>query len=86
MLNLTAKEFDLLAFLAQHAGKVCTHQMILHDVWGEGYSSESNYLRTYAHRLRRKLGVAGPLLQTQPGIGYQLLSQLPDSGRFAPTS
>jgi len=71
-LDLTAREFDLLAFLARHAGKVCTQQMILRQVWGPSYSTEAHYLRVYAHRLRRKLGDAGHLLHTQPGIGYQL--------------
>ena len=76
-LDLTGKEFDLLAYLARHAGKVCTHQMILRDVWGSAYGNESHYLRVYAHRLRRKLGDAGDLLRTQPGIGYQLLEESP---------
>ena len=73
-LDLTAKEFDLLVFLARHAGKVCTHHMILAGVWGPGYGSESQYLRVYAHRLRRKLGEAGTMLRTQPGVGYQLVA------------
>jgi two-component system KDP operon response regulator KdpE len=74
-LPLTGREFDLLAYLARHAGKVCTHQMILREVWGSAYGSEAHYLRVYAHRLRRKLGDAGHLLRTQPGIGYQLLEE-----------
>jgi two-component system KDP operon response regulator KdpE len=70
---LTAKEFDLLAFLARHPGKVCTHQMILGQVWGGEYGSESEYLRVYVYRLRRKLGdTDGHLLRTSPGIGYSL--------------
>ena len=73
-LELTGREFDLLAYLARHAGKICTHQMILRDVWGQGYTSEAHYLRVYAHRLRRKLGDAGSMLRTQPGVGYQLLA------------
>jgi two-component system KDP operon response regulator KdpE len=73
-LDLTAKEFDLLAFLARHAGKVCTHHMILAGVWGPGYGNESQYLRVYAHRLRRKLGDHGAMLRTQPGVGYQLVA------------
>ncbi|HLN17964.1 MAG TPA: response regulator transcription factor [Acidimicrobiales bacterium] len=72
-LELTAREFDLLAYLARHAGKVCTHQMILRDVWGSAYGNEAHYLRVYTHRLRRKLGDAGSMLRTQPGIGYQLV-------------
>jgi two-component system, OmpR family, KDP operon response regulator KdpE len=74
-LDLTGREFDLLAFLARHAGKVCTHQMILREVWGSAYGAEAHYLRVYAHRLRRKLGEAGHLLRTQPGVGYQLLEE-----------
>jgi two-component system KDP operon response regulator KdpE len=74
-LQLTSKEFDLLAYLARHVGKVCTHHMILKDVWGPGYGEESNYLRVYAHRLRKKLGDDdGLIVKTVPGIGYQLLA------------
>jgi two-component system, OmpR family, KDP operon response regulator KdpE len=71
-LRLTAKELDLLAFLARNANKVCTHQMILREVWGATYSSEAQYLRVYAHRLRRKLGVHADMLVTHAGIGYEL--------------
>jgi two-component system KDP operon response regulator KdpE len=72
-IELTVKEFDLLAFLARHAGKVCTHQMILRQVWGRGYANEAQYLRVYVHRLRRKLGdEEGRFLRTAPGVGYLL--------------
>jgi two-component system KDP operon response regulator KdpE len=71
--ELTAKEFELLAFLARHAGKTCTHQMVLHQVWGDSYGTEAEYLRVYVYRLRKKLGKkGGPLLRTSPGIGYCL--------------
>ncbi|MGH9121581.1 MAG: response regulator transcription factor [Acidimicrobiales bacterium] len=75
-LQLTGKEFDLLTFLARHAGKVCTHQMILGTVWGGEYATEVEYLRTYVHRLRRKLASAeGEVrLRTSPGIGYSLVA------------
>ena len=71
-LELTAREFDLLAFLARHAGKVCTHQMILGEVWGGVYGGEADTLRAYVYRLRKKLGDAGDMLRTAPGIGYSL--------------
>lgn len=72
-IELTAREFDLLAYLARHAGKICTHQMILQYVWGGDYGTEGQYLRVYVHRLRRKLGdVDGQLIKTSPGIGYSL--------------
>jgi two-component system KDP operon response regulator KdpE len=74
-LALTSREFDLLAYLARYTGKVCTHHMILKDVWGPGYGAESNYVRVYIHRLRKKLDDdEGHLVRTIPGIGYQLVA------------
>jgi two-component system KDP operon response regulator KdpE len=71
--DLTAKEFDVLSFLARHAGKTCTHQMILSAVWGTGYGREAPYVHAYVHRLRQKLGDnGGTLIRTAPGVGYTL--------------
>ena len=72
-IDLTAKEFDVLSYLARHAGRTCTHQMILSAVWGAGYGKEAQYLHAYVHRLRQKLA-DGPaaLIQTTPGVGYCL--------------
>jgi two-component system, OmpR family, KDP operon response regulator KdpE len=75
--DLTAREFDLLAFLARHAGKVLTHRMILEQVWGPGSGDETHYLRVYANRLRRKLEEnpnQPKFLLTSPGVGYQLVT------------
>ena len=75
-LELTSREFDLLAYLARNAGKVCTHKMILGSVWGGEYGSEAEYVRVYIYRLRRKLGDGeGRLLRTVPGIGYLLAAE-----------
>lgn len=71
--SLTAKEFDVLSFLARHAGRTCTHQMILSAVWGAGYGDEAQYVHAYVHRLRHKLGDEnGELIRSAPGIGYIL--------------
>ena len=71
--ELTPKEFEVLSFLARHAGKTCTHQMILLAVWGDGYHAEAQYLHAYVHRLRQKLNdPSGTLIRTAPGIGYTL--------------
>ncbi|MHB1612859.1 MAG: response regulator transcription factor [Actinomycetes bacterium] len=76
--ELTPREFDLLAFLAAHAGRVLTHRMVLEQVWGPGYGSEIHYLRVYANRLRQKLGdPQGTMLRTFPGVGYQLVGEEP---------
>ncbi len=72
-IELTTKEFNLLAFLARHAERTCTYQMILQAVWGVGYGDEAQYVHAYVHRLRQKLGdEAGTLIQTAPGVGYSL--------------
>jgi K+-transporting ATPase A subunit len=61
------------AYLARNAGKVCTRQMILENVWGPGYGTESHYLKVYAYRIRRKLGDEnGLFLQSDPAVGYRL--------------
>ena len=74
--ELTTKEFQVLAFLARHAGKTCTRQMILKAVWGTGYGGEAQYLHAYVHRLRQKLDdSSGTLIRTLPGVGYTLQSE-----------
>ena len=76
--ELTTREFALLVFLARHAGKICTHRMILEHVWGPHYGTETQYLRVYVYRLRRKLGDNdGALIRTSPGVGYQLVEEAP---------
>jgi two-component system, OmpR family, KDP operon response regulator KdpE len=75
--TLTAREFDFLAFLARHPGRVITHRMLLEEVWGAGYGTETHYLRVYANHLRKKIedDPAHPvLLITSPGVGYQLVA------------
>ena len=72
--DLTRREFSVLAYLARYAGRVCTHRMILEHVWGPRYVDDARYLREYAYRIRRKLGDGdGAFLRTRPGIGYQLV-------------
>ena len=70
---LTTKEFEVLSFLARHAGRTCTHQMILAAVWGAGYGAEAQYVHAYVHRIRQKLSDdSAALILTVPGIGYCL--------------
>jgi two-component system KDP operon response regulator KdpE len=79
-LDLTPKEFEFLAYLSRHVGKVCTRRMILENVWGPGYEREQHYLKVYAYRIRRKLGdERGRFLQSDPSVGYRLVP--PTDGR-----
>ena len=54
--------------------------MLVHEVWGPEYGSESHYLHVYVARLRKKLeaGSQRPrYLVTEPGVGYRLVTQDP---------
>ena len=74
-IRLTPKEFQLLALLARHAGKVMTHRQILIAVWGPAHAEDLQYLRVLVGQLRQKLKLSPEtpdLIQTEPGIGYRL--------------
>jgi DNA-binding response OmpR family regulator len=72
--ELTAKEFVLLEYLARNAGKPVTRNQISRHVWDESYEAFSNLIETYVARLRRKIDAGHPvaLLQTRRGEGYIL--------------
>lgn len=76
-IKLTPKEYDLLAILARHAGRVVTHRQILASIWGPAHEEDTQYLRVFVGQLRAKIedDPATPkLLQTEPGIGYRLIA------------
>jgi two-component system KDP operon response regulator KdpE len=73
--RLTPIEYQLLATLVRHAGKVVTQRQLLREVWGAAYEQEAQYLRTYMTHLRHKLEAdpAHPrYLMTEIGVGYRL--------------
>ena len=74
-LKLTPKEFELLSFLAKHAGRVVTHKQILAAVWGPAHTEDTQYLRVYIGQLRQKVEdhPEDPrFILTEPGIGYRI--------------
>ena len=72
-LDLTAKEFALLAFFLRRAGTVLTRTRIYETVWGEQFDGLSNTLEVHVKELRRKLEEIGPrVIQTRRGQGYVL--------------
>ncbi|MDQ3011686.1 MAG: response regulator transcription factor [Acidobacteriota bacterium] len=77
--RLTPKEYELLAYLIRHAGKVLTHRVLLGAIWGGDYTEQTEYLRVFVGQLRKKIE-ADPskprYILTEPWIGY----------RFAPGS
>jgi two-component system KDP operon response regulator KdpE len=72
--HLTPTEYEVLKFLAQHAGKFLTHRMLLQHVWGADRIEETQYLHVFMSHLRRKLEPqpARPkYILTEPGVGYR---------------
>ncbi len=77
-IHLTPTEYALLESLVTNPGKLLTHQWLLRKVWGQGYGTETTYLRTYVRALRKKLGddaQAPALIVTEPGVGYRWVGE-----------
>ena len=74
-LTLTAKEFDLLWFLASNPGRVFSRDQLMHRVWGYSAALDTGTVTVHVRRLREKLE-ADPsdpqLLETVWGVGYRL--------------
>jgi two-component system KDP operon response regulator KdpE len=75
--HVTPKEWNLLAELSKHPGRVLTHEMLLRSVWGPAHVGQTEYLRVAIRSLRQKLEEepAQPkLIVNEPGVGYRLLA------------
>ncbi|HWA17389.1 MAG TPA: response regulator [Devosia sp.] len=82
--RLTRKEFEVLALLARHAGRLVTHKQILNTVWGPAHVADTHYLRVAIGHIREKIGddAADPrFIITEPGVGYRLV----EDGRRPPS-
>ncbi|HEY0661960.1 MAG TPA: response regulator transcription factor [Lysobacter sp.] len=78
---LSRKEYALLAFLVQHAGRVVTQPQLLRELWGPTHQEDTHYLRILVGKLRQKLGddAAAPRwIATEPGVGLRFLSRSQD--------
>jgi len=76
-LHLTRKEYDVLALLARHVGRVVTHDRILAAAWTGDEDPRIEYLRIVVRNLRQKLEAPGPigsLIANELGVGYRLRS------------
>jgi two-component system, OmpR family, response regulator len=74
--ELTAREFDVLEYLARHDGEVVTRQQLLDHVWHNGYDGSPNVVDVYVGYLRKKLEDPSGrrLIRTVRGVGFQLES------------
>ena len=76
LVHLTPIEYDLLAVLVKHRGKLVTQRQLLQEVWGPQYLDETHYLRVHVAHIRAKLERDPSRPQhviTEPGVGYRLL-------------
>ena len=73
-IELTAKEFDLLAYLMRNSGKVLSKSQIVDHVSGYDAEATSNVVEIYIHYLRDKVdrGFPRPLIRTIRGVGYTI--------------
>jgi len=72
--HLTPKEFDLLVYMARHAGKVVTHRALLGAIWGGQSTEQVEYLRVFVGQLRKKLepeSSSPRYIVTEPWVGYR---------------
>ncbi|HTA24159.1 MAG TPA: response regulator transcription factor [Terriglobales bacterium] len=72
--HLTPKEFDLLVYLARHAGRVVTHRALLGAIWGGQSTEQVEYVRVFVGQLRKKLEPEASSPQyiiTEPWVGYR---------------
>jgi len=75
LVMLTPTEYDILRTLVIHAGKVITHQQLIHNVWGRENKANSHLLRVNVSNLRHKIEqdpVCPRHIVTEPGVGYRL--------------
>jgi two-component system KDP operon response regulator KdpE len=79
--KLTATEYSLLTLLAKNDGRVLTHQFILKNIWGPGYTDQAQYLRVFVAQLRKKIepNPNNPkFILTESGIGYRFCTKMED--------
>ena len=69
--DLSPKEYELLAFLVENKGKALSRQQILNQVWNYDYFGDLRTVDTHINRLRTKLGEKSSLVQTIRGYGYR---------------
>jgi DNA-binding response OmpR family regulator len=76
-IELTAKEYSLLEYLASHPGRVFSRTMIIEHVWDQSFQGLTNIVDVYVRHLRAKVDDAFPvkLLRTTRGVGYCLTDE-----------
>jgi DNA-binding response OmpR family regulator len=71
VLDLTFKEFELIAYLAQRPGRVCSRSALLSEVWGYDFFGGTRTVDVHVRRLRAKLGPEAHMIETVRNVGYR---------------
>ena len=71
-IDLSYKEFELLAYFMENKGIALSREKILNNVWNYDYFGDARTIDTHVKKLRSKLGDKGELIKTIWGIGYKL--------------
>ncbi len=72
LVNLTYKEFELLALLFENRGTVLSRDRILSEIWGYEFDGENRTVDVHIRTMRQKLGSAADIIETVRGVGYKI--------------
>ncbi len=72
LLALTAREYGILVYLVEHAGRAVSRTELLQNVWETTHDPGTNVVEVHVSRLREKLGVHAATIETVRGQGYRL--------------
>lgn len=73
-LDLTPKEFDMLALFAAHPGRAFSREFLVEHLWGYTYDGADRTVDSHVVRLRKKLGALGEKIVTVWGVGYRFVA------------
>ena len=84
--RLTQTEYNIVAFLSQHAGRVMTYAAIVRAIWGDTDVGSTKKLQVNMANIRKKLGSrpgSNPYILNELGVGYRMIDEDPESRQTA---
>ena len=84
--RLTQTEYNIVAFLSQHAGRVMTYAAIVRAIWGDTDVGSTKKLQVNMANIRKKLGSrpgSNPYILNELGVGYRMIDEDPESRQAA---
>ena len=87
--HLTQTEYNIVAFLSEHAGRVMTYAAIVKAIWGDTDIGSTKKLQVNMANIRKKLGSrpgSNPYILNELGVGYRMIDEEPESRQAAEES